>query len=204
MHTKTQEVGQVQNKWRRILHQKSRTVKKKIKLFISNITQYNKSYYLFFISFFFPFSLYMIWTFWKPDSKLDSCSKFVEREVVPMLISWKLSVLPSPWQLLLFAEENITLHEQQISKYILSISLSWQIEKPWKDMKKGPYYIIRYMLMSEFMHILCIYMQTMLRMLKIKNKQKRGVGWMTYSVSSIFLAWEVQSLVVSQLGERKC
>lgn len=166
-------MGKVQNKWWRILHQKSRTVKENNKLFISNITQHNKSYYSF-LNFFFALLLYMSWTFWKPDSKLGSCSKHVEREqVVPMGISWKLSVLLSPqWTLHCRGKYITTLHEQQISRYLLSISLTWQIEKSWRDMKKRPYYIIGYVLMGEIIHIPCIYMQTMLQMLKTKRKKK--------------------------------
>lgn len=168
-----EEVGKVQNKRWTILHQKSRMVKENNKLFISNITQHNKSCYSFPYFFFFALLLLMIWIFWKPDTKLGSRSKHVETEqVVAMGISWKLLVLLSPWRTLhCRGKYTTTLHEQQIGKYILSISVFWQIEKSWKDMKKSPYYIIGYVLMSELIHIPCIYMQTMLQMLKAKRKK---------------------------------
>lgn len=168
-----EEVSKVQNKQWTTLHQKSRTVKENNKLFISNIRQHNKSYYSFLYFFFFALLLYMIWIFWKPDTKLGSCSKHVETEqVVPMGISWKLLVLLSPWWTLhCRGKYTTTLHEQQIGRYILSISVSWQIEKSWKDMKKSPYYIIGYVLMGDLIHIPCIYMQTVLQMLKAKRKK---------------------------------
>lgn len=55
-----EEVGKVQNKWWTILHQKSRMVKENNTLFISNITQHNKSCYSFpYFFFFWPY--YCLW-----------------------------------------------------------------------------------------------------------------------------------------------